>query len=30
MKITGSHKHDVTTDGLIELDSIAIAALLTI
>lgn len=26
MKITGSHKHDVTTNGLIELDSIAIAA----
>ena len=26
MKITGSHKHDATTDGLIEMDSIAIAA----
>lgn len=30
MKITGSHKHDATTDGLIELDLIAIAASLTI
>jgi len=30
MKITGSHKYDATTDDLIEMDLIAIAASLTI